>query len=150
MLKDLLNKANNIMNTASRTTMNVNQTKRNIDSLGGQSRQVQQREANRKREEKARQKALEWRCECKRKNHGKFCDSCGKSKPACPSCGAADTGSKFCAQCGASMIPMVELETEIEEEIEEEVEATPALCANCGEEVCGVRFCPECGTPSEN
>jgi membrane protease subunit (stomatin/prohibitin family) len=148
MLKDLLNKANNIMGTANRTTQNVNQTRHNINSLGGQNRQMQQREANRKREEKAKMKQLEWRCECKRKNHGNFCDSCGKSKPACASCGAPDTGSKFCAQCGAAMASLVENQPDAPEEEEAVEEAAPVLCSKCGVEVCGVRFCPECGTPS--
>ncbi len=48
-----------------------------------------------------------WKCECGAENTGKFCQNCGKAKPApvqaewkC-SCGAVNTG-KFCTNCGNS------------------------------------------------
>jgi len=147
MLKDFLNKANSLMNTANNTANSVNRTKQSVNSLGGQNRQMQQREANKKRELKAAQKAAEWKCECGKKNHAKFCEHCGKSKPACHSCGADATGSKFCAQCGADMTapPVVDEVAEEIEEVEEEVEEAPAVCDGCGAKVCGARFCPECG-----
>lgn len=46
----------------------------------------------------------------------------------CPNCGAPATGTKFCSECGASMVPKSE-------------------CASCHSEIkAGAKFCPECGT----
>jgi membrane protease subunit (stomatin/prohibitin family) len=94
-LLDKLNSANKIMNTANRTVGNVDSTKRNIDRLGDRNQKT--------KDKKAAAKALEWKCECGKKQTSKFCESCGKAKPACSKCGAADTGSKFCANCGTAM-----------------------------------------------
>ena len=53
----------------------------------------------------AAQAAGSWKCECGAVNTGKFCQECGKPKPAdngawvCPKCGTRNTG-KFCAECG--------------------------------------------------
>ena len=64
----------------------------------------------------------------------KFCPECGASmiQPAasnCPNCGADTHGAKFCPNCG----------TKIEQ-------AAPAHCPNCGAETKGAKFCQECGT----
>jgi len=94
-MRDLLNKANRLMNTANNTAYNVNRTKSNVDRLNRDSKNAKQ--------QKEAQKALEWKCVCGKKQTSKFCDNCGKSKPACPNCGAAPTGSKFCGECGTAM-----------------------------------------------
>ena len=74
-----------------------------------------------------------WTCSCGSVNTGKFCSSCGKSKPepqgswTC-SCGSVNTG-KFCSNCGKP-IP------------------TEKKCPHCGAEIKeGAKFCPECGKP---
>ncbi len=45
----------------------------------------------------------------------------------CPNCGAATTGTPFCAKCGAALNKVV--------------------CPNCGAESTGAAFCSRCGTP---
>ena len=43
-----------------------------------------------------------WTCTCGQVNTGKFCQACGKEKPArwfCPNCGQVNFG-KFCIACG--------------------------------------------------
>ena len=44
-----------------------------------------------------------WTCECGTTNTGKFCQECGRPRPAgpwtCPQCGTSNTG-KFCQECG--------------------------------------------------
>jgi membrane protease subunit (stomatin/prohibitin family) len=97
-MKDLfnsLNKANRLMNTANNTAHNVSRTKNTIDRIGNSGKQSAQ--------QKAAAKAQDWKCECGKKNSSKFCENCGKSKPACPKCGTAATGAKFCAECGTRM-----------------------------------------------
>ena len=64
----------------------------------------------------------------------KFCPECGASmvqpaSDACPSCGSPSNGAKFCPECG----------TKIEK-------APPAVCPGCGAATQGAKFCPECGT----
>jgi membrane protease subunit (stomatin/prohibitin family) len=95
MPKDLLNKANKLMRTANNTAWNVRSTQRNLNSLTQNSQN--------KKQQKAAQKALDWECACGKKNTSKFCETCGNAKPACPNCGAAPTGSKFCGNCGTPM-----------------------------------------------
>jgi membrane protease subunit (stomatin/prohibitin family) len=94
-LFDKLNQANSAMNTANNTAWNVRRTKQNVDQIGESSK--------RSKEQKAAAAALEWKCECGKKNTSKFCDSCGKGKPVCSNCGARATGSKFCPECGTPM-----------------------------------------------
>ncbi|MCL1903317.1 MAG: hypothetical protein FWF94_02735 [Oscillospiraceae bacterium] len=94
-MKDILNKANRLMNTANNTVWNARRTKENVDSLNRANQNAKQR--------KESEKALEWKCSCGNKNTSKFCAGCGKAKPACPKCGAAVTGSKFCPDCGTAM-----------------------------------------------
>jgi len=94
-MRDLLNKANQIMNTANNTAYNANRTKNTMSRMTDS--------AKRSKEQKVAEKALEWKCECGKKTSSKFCDSCGKAKPACPNCGAAPTGGKFCGDCGSAM-----------------------------------------------
>ncbi len=64
----------------------------------------------------------------------KFCSECGSTMiqpvPAakCPACGTDAKGGKFCPECGTK------------------IETAPTKCANCGAEIKGAKFCPECGT----
>jgi membrane protease subunit (stomatin/prohibitin family) len=109
-----MNMANNAggMNAASLFTM-------------GQQQQQQQQGA-----------VSSWTCSCGTKNTGRFCDECGKEKPAedgwkC-SCGAVNKG-KFCKECGAKKpagVPVYK-------------------CDKCGWEPADKsnppKFCPECG-----
>lgn len=48
-----------------------------------------------------------WNCECGATNTGKFCQECGKSRPAskfCPNCGNKINGTpKFCPECGEKL-----------------------------------------------
>jgi ribosomal protein L32 len=46
---------------------------------------------------------------------------------ACPSCGAATGGAKFCPECGTKTDRSVK-------------------CPSCGTDARGAKFCPECGT----
>lgn len=71
-----------------------------------------------------------WQCACGTANTGKFCNNCGKPKPAAKnswkcSCGAENTG-KFCAECGKSR------------------PAADGWTCSCGAVNKG-KFCAECG-----
>ncbi len=47
---------------------------------------------------------------------------------ACPHCGAASTGGKFCGECGKPLA------------------GAKKFCTECGKEIeAGIKFCPECG-----
>lgn len=91
----LLDKVNKMMNTANHTVSNVDRTKHNLDRMNKSNQNAKQ--------QKAAEKALEWKCDCGKKNTSKFCDGCGKAKPVCSQCGARATGSKFCPECGNEM-----------------------------------------------
>jgi hypothetical protein len=55
-------------------------------------------------------------------------DTTTRAKVACPSCGAAVSGGKFCGECGQKL-------------------ATTVFCTECGNEMpAGSKFCGECGT----
>jgi hypothetical protein len=63
----------------------------------------------------------------------KFCTQCGGAmiqpvKDACPNCGAAVGGAKFCPECGTK------------------IQRAPTNCPSCGADAKGAKFCPECGT----
>ncbi|MCQ2413869.1 MAG: SPFH domain-containing protein [Clostridia bacterium] len=83
----------------------------------------------------AQAKADSWKCSCGTENTGKFCQNCGKQKPApvaawtCE-CGAQNTG-KFCCECGKP----------------KPAAASSWFCPECGKENApGSKFCAECGT----
>jgi membrane protease subunit (stomatin/prohibitin family) len=99
---DKLNKVNRAVNTVGNTTRTINQTTRSVNNLSHNS-QVRKQQKQRAANEKAAVKALEWKCVCGKTAKTKFCDSCGKAKPACPGCGADSTGAKFCGECGTPM-----------------------------------------------
>jgi hypothetical protein len=124
MPRKLLNQANNLMSTANRTAWNIQSTQRNVQAIGDRNRR------------KAAQAALNWKCDCGRRNTTNFCDSCGKSKPACPKCGAFPTGSKFCGQCGTPMTAAPAPPTA--------AQVSP-FCGGCGAKLDGAKFCGSCG-----
>ncbi len=82
----------------------------------------------------AAQNANGWTCSCGASNTGKFCNECGKPKPApqgswtCE-CGTTNTG-KFCAECGKPK------------------PSADWICS-CGTVNTG-KFCNECGKPRPN
>ena len=77
-----------------------------------------------------------WTCECGAVNTGKFCNECGKQRPApaetwtCGKCGTVNTG-KFCAECGTPRPQKL------------------TACPQCGAPIENPdnppKFCPECG-----
>lgn len=77
-----------------------------------------------------------WTCECGAVNTGKFCNECGKPRPAaaetwtCGTCGTVNTG-KFCAECGSARPQKM------------------TACPQCGNPIENPdnppKFCPECG-----
>ena len=83
-----------------------------------------------------------WTCSCGAANTGKFCNECGKPKPApvlgwtC-SCGALNKG-KFCSECGKP----------------KPADALLYKCDKCGWEPENPqnppKFCPECGDPFDD
>ena len=86
--------------------------------------------------------ASAWKCGCGTTNTGKFCENCGKPKPAdnigwtC-SCGAVNKG-KFCQECGKP----------------KPAGAPLYKCDKCGWEPKDPKnppkFCPECGDPFDD
>jgi hypothetical protein len=65
----------------------------------------------------------------------KFCPECGASmiQPTvalCPSCGTPSGGAKFCPECGTKI---------------EQAQPVAAVCTKCGADTQGAKFCPECG-----
>ncbi len=87
--------------------------------------------------------AAGWTCPCgERGNTGKFCQSCGKPRPATArewtcSCGAVSQG-KFCPECGRPR----------------PATAPQYKCGKCGwtppDPAHPPKFCPECGDPFDN
>lgn len=83
--------------------------------------------------------AASWKCKCGEVNTGKFCTSCGASRPASASgwtcsCGTMNKG-KFCTECGKP----------------KPAGAPLYKCDKCGWEpddpANPPKFCPECGDP---
>lgn len=83
--------------------------------------------------------AASWKCKCGEMNTGKFCTSCGASRPASASgwtcsCGTMNKG-KFCTECGKP----------------KPAGAPLYKCDKCGWEpddpANPPKFCPECGDP---
>ena len=74
-----------------------------------------------------------WTCSCGQTNSGKFCQNCGKQKPAATgawtcACGKENSG-KFCSECGSPK------------------PAAEWFCPECGKQNgAGSKFCSECGT----
>lgn len=78
-----------------------------------------------------------WLCSCGTQNSGKFCENCGKPKPAAEwmcSCGTRNKG-KFCSECGKPKPEQSEF----------------YRCETCGwtppDPAHPPKFCPECGNP---
>ena len=90
----------NLMGSASAMNMQQMQMQQNY----GQSAPAPQAPAAPATQPQAAPQADAWTCECGTVNTGKFCQECGKARPAagpwtCPQCGTANTG-KFCQECG--------------------------------------------------
>ncbi len=104
-------------------------------NAGGMNAQsLYQMGAQQQQQQPAAAPANGWTCECGTVNTGKFCQNCGKTKPAPAAstnswkcaCGTTNTG-KFCDNCGAKM-----------------PEATKGWTCACGVVNKG-KFCAECG-----
>ena len=81
-----------------------------------------------------------WKCKCGNVSNGKFCSSCGESRPfsndsswICQ-CGTSNNGN-FCSNCGSKC-------------------PRNTVCSNCGwmsdNADTTIKFCPECGSPLSN
>ena len=73
----------------------------NAQNLFAMGQQMNQ-QAQPVQQQMPQQNAVSWTCSCGAVNTGKFCQECGKPRPAGPwtcSCGAVNTG-KFCQECG--------------------------------------------------
>ena len=73
----------------------------NAQNLFAMGQQMNQ-QAQPVQQQMPQQNAVSWTCSCGAINTGKFCQECGKPRPAGPwtcSCGAVNTG-KFCQECG--------------------------------------------------
>ncbi len=90
----------------------------------------------------------------------KYCTQCGNAiedeivrRGYCPFCGARDSGTKFCPECGATLHQFGSMvgaggapaaEAAVEEAPVAEVAETEAAEASASEE--GAQACPDCGS----
>ena len=104
-----------------------------------QAMQMQQQSMGNGMMQQSAPAAGSWKCECGTANTGKFCQGCGKPKPAAAegwscSCGAVNQG-KFCQNCGKP----------------KPAGAPIYRCDKCGwnppDPANPPKFCPECGDP---
>lgn len=103
-----------------------------------QNQQNQQNQLNQQNQQNNTQPDNSWTCACGAVNTGKFCQSCGKPKPAPAAdgwtceCGAVNKG-KFCQECGKK----------------KPAGAPLYRCDKCGWQPADPahppKFCPECG-----
>lgn len=113
----------------------------NLYNMAAQQQAAQQSQQSQQAQQTAQtlKTTASWKCKCGEVNTGKFCTSCGASRPASASgwtcsCGTMNKG-KFCTECGKP----------------KPAGAPLYKCDKCGWEpddpANPPKFCPECGDP---